>query len=141
MEDTAYLGYISIGSPAQSMQVIFDTGSSDLWVVGQGCNVTGGSGSCAGDTRFDPSASNTYQSSPDKPWQDVYGSGAVKGASHSEDITLPVANTAGTCTITNQVFGVATSMSATQASIPESGICGLARRHEFAGAGRSIPEV
>ena len=56
--DNQYVGTIGVGTPPQSFSVIFDTGSSDIWVPGSTCLHCGKHVSL-----FNPNASSSFYSS------------------------------------------------------------------------------
>lgn len=76
-ENSQYYGVISIGTPAQNFEVIFDTGSSNLWVPNVDC-----SNNCGGilfkKTKYDHSKSSTYVANG-TIFDITYGSGSVSG--------------------------------------------------------------
>ncbi|XP_032377848.1 renin [Etheostoma spectabile] len=100
--DTQYFGEISIGSPAQMFNVVFDTGSANLWVPSQSCSPF--STACYTHNRYDASKSRTYVENG-TGFSIQYASGNVRGFL-SEDVVvvggIPVV----------QVFAEATSLSA-----------------------------
>lgn len=72
-EDAQFYGAITIGTPPQPFDVIFDTGSSNLWVAASNCSL-----SCGLHKRYDPSKSSTYV--PDgRKFNIDYASGPVSG--------------------------------------------------------------
>ncbi|XP_068832128.1 pregnancy-associated glycoprotein 1-like [Capricornis sumatraensis] len=72
--DMLYVGNITIGTPPQEFQVIFDTGSSDLWVPSMICTST----ACSTQVRFRHLQSSTFRST-NKTFSIIYGSGRMKG--------------------------------------------------------------
>lgn len=80
LKNAQYYGKVTIGTPGQDFQVVFDTGSSDLWVPSKECTTK--SANCAAKTTFDKDKSSTY-SEPEKgqlsDFSIMYGSGAVSG--------------------------------------------------------------
>jgi hypothetical protein len=71
-QDAQYYGEITIGTPGQTFEVIFDTGSSNLWVPGSGCK------NCGSHPKYDSSSSSTYQANG-TVFKIMYGSGPVSG--------------------------------------------------------------
>uniref|UniRef100_A0A8C0G9S9 cathepsin E n=1 Tax=Chelonoidis abingdonii TaxID=106734 RepID=A0A8C0G9S9_CHEAB len=78
---TMYFGQISIGTPPQNFTVLFDTGSSNLWVPSIYCV----SKACAVHSRFHPSDSSTY-SEVGTPFSIQYGTGSLSGIIGSDQV-------------------------------------------------------
>ncbi|KAI8603661.1 aspartic peptidase domain-containing protein [Dissophora ornata] len=79
---SGYYGQVQIGTPQQPFNVVFDTGSSDLWIPSAKCMEDG----CLSHQRFDGLHSDSYASTnPPLPFEIEYGTGEVAGVI-SEDI-------------------------------------------------------
>mmetsp|Transcript_11309 Transcript_11309/g.14884 ORF Transcript_11309/g.14884 Transcript_11309/m.14884 type:complete len:407 (-) Transcript_11309:193-1413(-) len=81
-----YFGTISIGSPPQSFTVIFDTGSSNLWVPKVGCSHCGNP-FFGKKNKYDHSKSDSYVEDG-KDFEIMYGSGSVSGYFSEESVTV-----------------------------------------------------
>lgn len=92
--DVEYFGTISIGSPPQNFTVIFDTGSSNLWVPSVYCT----SPACKSHPVFHPSQSNTY-SELGTSFSIQYGTGSLSGIIGADQVTV------GGLTVIGQQFG------------------------------------
>lgn len=98
--DAQYFGPISIGTPQQTFNVIFDTGSANLWVPSESCHKKL---ACQIHSRFNAKLSSSYKSMG-KRFDIQYGSGRLAGyLSHD---TVRVAG----LEIRNQTFAEATDM-------------------------------
>uniref|UniRef100_A0A8B9VYB3 pepsin A n=1 Tax=Anas zonorhyncha TaxID=75864 RepID=A0A8B9VYB3_9AVES len=88
--DAEYVGAISIGTPPQEFLVLFDTGSSDLWVPSVDCS----SPACVGHERFDPRLSATHQATG-QPVSIQYGTGSMSGVLAYDTVRVsPISNQA-----------------------------------------------
>jgi len=82
-----YYGVVKIGSPPQEFQVIYDTGSSNLWVPEKGCVHCGYRLIHGGKNKYDKDASESFVEDGTE-FAIQYGSGAVSGVFAEETITL-----------------------------------------------------
>jgi len=113
-----YVGSLGIGTPAQTLSVVFDTGSSDVWIPGKGCT------SCGRHSTFDYAASSSYEaitSSKGAAGFEVdYGSGKVTGVQAVDAVTV------GGYAVTGVAFGEVDYEDSEIASFEMDGIAGLA---------------
>lgn len=109
-------GTISVGTPAVSYKVDFDTGSSDLFLPASTCGST-----CSGHTKYNPSSSSTSKALG-KSFSLSYGDGSTVSGKQYKD-TVKIAG----LTATSQTLGAATKYSSgfSSANFPADGLMGM----------------
>ncbi|OXB71181.1 UNVERIFIED_CONTAM: hypothetical protein H355_011180 [Colinus virginianus] len=114
--DTSYYGTISIGTPPQDFTVIFDTGSSNLWVPSVYCT----SSACSNHKKFNPSKSSTYVGTNETVYI-AYGTGSMSGILGYDTVAV------SSIDVKNQIFGLSeTEPGSFFYYCPFDGILGLA---------------
>nr|NP_001009463.1 pregnancy-associated glycoprotein 8 precursor [Ovis aries]AAB53229.1 pregnancy-associated glycoprotein 8 [Ovis aries] len=93
--DLLYLGNITIGTPPQEFQVLFDRGSSDLWVPSLLCN----SSTCAKHVMFRHRLSSTYRLT-NKTFMIFYRVGKIEGVVVRDTVRI------GDLVSADQTFGL-----------------------------------
>ncbi|KAJ3213105.1 Vacuolar protease A [Clydaea vesicula] len=93
-----YFGEIQLGSPPQTFTVVFDTGSSNLWVPSTRCS----SIACYLHRRFDADKSDTFKENGTE-FSIQYGTGALEGVISNDKLTI------GDLHISHQDFGESVS--------------------------------
>lgn len=116
-DEMLWTGDITIGTPAVSYTVDFDTGSADLWVPSVSCT----SAACTSHTSYNPSKSSSSRFQSAYKLSIAYGDGSSTTGKVYKD-TVSVAG----LTVANQYFGAATAESAQFADDPFDGLFGLA---------------
>ncbi|KAK5894542.1 hypothetical protein CesoFtcFv8_011225 [Champsocephalus esox] len=113
--DLSYYGVISIGTPPQSFSVIFDTGSSNLWIPSVYCS----SQACQNHRKFNPQQSSTFKWGS-QSLSIQYGTGSMTGYLAIDTVEV------GGISVVNQVFGISKTEAAFMGSMVADGILGLA---------------
>lgn len=113
--DAQYYGPITIGTPRQQFTVIFDTGSSNLWVPSVACR----SLPCLHMGKYNGAHSTTHQDDG-RIMTIKYGSGAVNGTVSNDVVNL------GGLAVKNVLFGAMTQVSLNFITSKFDGILGMA---------------
>lgn len=111
-----WYGDIEMGTPPQKFTAVFDTGSSDLFMPSDKCEVT-----CDGHAQYDPAASSSARDSGE-PFLLMYGAGETSGEEYVDDVFV------GGYKAENQTVGAALVYSAEfnkDISFPPDGLSGL----------------
>jgi cathepsin D len=114
VQDAEYFGEVDIGSPQQKFTVIYDTGSSNLWVPSKTCS------NCRKTADLYDSSKSTKYAKDGRDFALQYGTGSCKGFISKDDVTI------GGQTIDSFAFGEVTEEAADVfGDAPFDGILGM----------------
>ncbi|KAJ1668166.1 hypothetical protein IW140_000668 [Coemansia sp. RSA 1813] len=108
-----YYGEVGVGTPPQKFKLDLDTGSGDVWLAGEQCDV------CSRHKKFSPKKSSSYKLEGRK-WGISYGDGSFAAGYTARDTV-----TIGNLTVPNQVIGLAVNESKAYQVDTVDGLLGL----------------
>lgn len=111
-QNNYYYGNITLGTPPQHFTVLFDSGSSSLWVPSTDCV------NCANHSKYNSNKSSSYVKNGE-PFSIGYGSGSLTGYLATDTLTV------GGITIKNQTFAMANQTSESFQTMKSDGLMGL----------------
>ncbi|KAI9059506.1 acid protease [Trametes sanguinea] len=112
-DDLEWTGTISIGTPAQSFTIDFDTSSADLWVGSSSCST------CRRHNTYNPSRSSTSDSQRGTFEIEYQDGTSASGPIYTDTVTV------GGATVTGQYFSAVTNEAEQLTEDPEDGLLGL----------------
>jgi len=125
-DDVGYYSTVQFGTPPRNFSVTMDSGSSDLWVSGEGCHTEKDGKatheSCGKSRTLEgPSTSSTFVDTQ-QPWNITYGTGTVSGNIVTDNVFI------GGISLYAHTFGIGLLESSdfTDDSVPYDGLMGLA---------------
>lgn len=80
-QNAEYYGDVQVGEPKQTFSVVYDTGSSNLWVPSKQCST------CTGHSLYDHDKSTAYVKDG-REFKIMYGSGPVSGYMSGDQVTV-----------------------------------------------------
>ncbi|KAI8891018.1 acid protease [Backusella circina FSU 941] len=125
MMEYGYYGTIEIGEPAQTFNVIFDTGSSDFWVVSADCKTQD---TCTDHSQYNASRSITYQAESKDNIRIKYGTGSIHARVGRDTVRL------ANMTLQDQFISEAIDVSQEFKGLPIDGIIGLGLPSFYSGS-------
>jgi cathepsin D len=99
-----YYGSLTIGTPAQDFAILFDTGSSNLWVPCHGCPIS--NLACVLHNKFNCKDSSTCTAT-DEDFKIEYGSGSMDGKVDDDVVCFGTGEDTSFCTDQTQGFACA----------------------------------
>ncbi|XP_076003298.1 pepsin A-like isoform X2 [Genypterus blacodes] len=113
--DLTYYGVVGIGTPPQFFKVLFDTGSTDMWVPSKSCTTSG----CSNHAKFNSAASASFRAGS-HPFSIAYNTGFAAGVTGYDTIKI------SDLYVEHQIFGLAEQEAEFLEFVPFDGILGLA---------------